>query len=98
MRSQEIHSQRSLLQRHALRRSALHGENVTHPNANPFPICVICEICGSNLFSSRFLNFSKLHYFPDSLLDASWAVGGCGPESNEGKSRLLKQIVEQLVS
>jgi hypothetical protein len=88
----------SLLRTAFVKRCVLRGRSLRAQTPTHFPIGVIREICGSNLFSSRFLTSSKLHYFPDSLLDASRAVGCRGPESNEGKSRLLKQIVEQLVS
>ena len=54
----------------------------------------ICEICGSN-FVIRGL---QLHHFLDSFLDQSWAVGGGCPESEEGKGRFLKEVIEQLIS
>ena len=40
----------------------------------------------------------KLHHFLDPFLDQPWAVVRGGPESEEREGRLLKQVVEQLIS
>jgi hypothetical protein len=44
------------------------------------------------------LGWLEVHHFLDPFLNQPWAVSGGGPESEEREGRLLKKIVEQLIS